>query len=211
MCLYICIHICVPVCLIITIHHLGNSSTNSVVTCSPFVCAAGFVLYLMDLTFRLAQQMHWAPASPASKVSQHGSLATLSLRWHHVRFCFASSKCGFPCLSSSSFLALPASRVSALLAGVCLLFQQVFPCLSSRLFASQANLLGSRKFSVPLQPAFPCPSNHLSEAFQQFFPCLSSRFLGPFSRFPSPSSRCCLPAFAAIQLASMPMFSHPVT
>lgn len=38
----------------------------------------------MDVTFRLAQQMHWAPASSASRASQDGTLATLSLRWHHV-------------------------------------------------------------------------------------------------------------------------------
>ena len=38
----------------------------------------------MDVTFRLAQQIHWAPASSASKASQDGTLATLSLRWQHV-------------------------------------------------------------------------------------------------------------------------------
>lgn len=164
--------------------HLGNSLFIPFVTCSPFVCAAGFVLYLMDLTFRLAQQMHWAPASPASKVSQDGSLATLSLRWHHVRLPFASSKCGLPCLSSSSFLALPASRVSALSAGVCLLFQQVFPCLSSRVFASQAISLVPESFLcrssqhfLPLPTIFPRPFSRSFLAFQAGFFALSAGFL----------------------------------
>ncbi|KAL3136132.1 hypothetical protein ABBQ32_007152 [Trebouxia sp. C0010 RCD-2024] len=44
----------------------------------------GFVLYLMDVSFRIAQQMHRAPVSPDSKVSQDGTLATLSLPWHHA-------------------------------------------------------------------------------------------------------------------------------
>lgn len=40
----------------------------------------------MDVTFRVAQRMHWTLASPASRVSDDGTLATLSLRWSHVCF-----------------------------------------------------------------------------------------------------------------------------
>lgn len=53
--------------------------------CMSVCVCAGFVLYLMDVTFRIAQWMHTVPASPASKVSQDGMLATLAFRWSHVR------------------------------------------------------------------------------------------------------------------------------
>ncbi len=51
------------------------------------VCAcehAGFVLYLMDVTFRSAQWMHTVQASPDSQVSDDATLATLAFRWSHV-------------------------------------------------------------------------------------------------------------------------------
>ena len=57
---------------------------------SVCICAAGFVLYLMDVTFRVAQRMHWTTASSASKTSDDGTLATLSLRWSQVSsFCLS--------------------------------------------------------------------------------------------------------------------------
>ena len=48
------------------------------------LCPAGFALYLLDATFRIAQRMHVTPADGSSKSSEDGALATLSFRWSHV-------------------------------------------------------------------------------------------------------------------------------
>ena len=48
------------------------------------VLLAGFALYLLDATFRIAQRMHVTPADGSSKASGDGTLATLTFRWSHV-------------------------------------------------------------------------------------------------------------------------------
>ena len=45
---------------------------------------AGFALYLLDATFRIAQRMHATPADAGSQASGDGTLATLTFRWSHV-------------------------------------------------------------------------------------------------------------------------------
>lgn len=45
---------------------------------------AGFALYLLDATFRIAQRMHVTPADGASQASDDGTLATLTFRWSRV-------------------------------------------------------------------------------------------------------------------------------